>query len=179
MAGRYGSCSSTCRWKAIEIRCRQRERLTAPPSRTGFGNITMQCSRPANGFSLRQCSGDPERAVCGTGDAADGRRRVVNAWWPLAGWWTTGRNVCRCVGARSVCFCIRSRLDRRGRVSFRSARYYDVTTYVSYRVTVKLEGRARTYRAVALFRESPGRPPEFWDSIVSGVATVWEEKAIS
>ena len=59
---------------------------------------------------------------------------------------------------------------------FEAARYYDVRTYVSYRVTVRLEGRARTYRALALFRETPGAPPEFWDGIVDGVGSVWEEK---
>jgi hypothetical protein len=59
---------------------------------------------------------------------------------------------------------------------FEAARYYDLTKYVSYRVTVRLEGRARTYRALALFRDSPGRPPEFWDAIVNGVPSVWEEK---
>ena len=37
---------------------------------------------------------------------------------------------------------------------FEAARYYDVKKYVGYQVTVKLEGRSRTYRALALFRES-------------------------
>jgi hypothetical protein len=59
---------------------------------------------------------------------------------------------------------------------FEAARYYDIVSFVSYRVTARLEGRTRTYRALALFRESPGGPPEFWDSIVNGVASVWEEK---
>jgi hypothetical protein len=59
---------------------------------------------------------------------------------------------------------------------FEAARYYDVKTYVSYRVTVRLEGKSRTYLAVALFRESPGGPPEFWDAIVNGIPSVWEEK---
>jgi len=59
---------------------------------------------------------------------------------------------------------------------FEAARYYDVRTYVSYRVTVRLEGRARTYRALALFRETPEASPEFWDGIVDGVGSVWEEK---
>ena len=59
---------------------------------------------------------------------------------------------------------------------FEAARYYDVTTYVSYRVTVRLEGKARTYRALALFRDSPGGSPEFWDAIVNGITSVWEEK---
>ncbi|MEN3330337.1 MAG: hypothetical protein V7638_5144 [Acidobacteriota bacterium] len=59
---------------------------------------------------------------------------------------------------------------------FEAARYYDITAYVSYRVTVRLEGRARTYRALALFRESPDAPPEFLDAIVSGIPSVWEDK---
>jgi len=59
---------------------------------------------------------------------------------------------------------------------FEAARYYDVTSYVSYRVTVRLEGRARTYRAVALFHESPDAPTEFLDAIVNGMASVREEK---
>ena len=59
---------------------------------------------------------------------------------------------------------------------FEAARYFDITKYVGYRVTVRLEGRARTYRALALFRESPGGPPEFWDAIVNGIPSVWEEK---
>jgi len=59
---------------------------------------------------------------------------------------------------------------------FEAARYYDIASFVSYRVTARLEGKARTYRALALFRESPDRPPEFWDAIVNGVGSVWEEK---
>jgi len=60
---------------------------------------------------------------------------------------------------------------------FEAARYYDVRTYVAYQVTVKLEGRTRTYRALALFHElsDPGAP-EFWDAVVSGVGDVWKEK---
>jgi hypothetical protein len=63
---------------------------------------------------------------------------------------------------------------------FEAARYYDVKTYVGYQVTVKLEGRSRTYRALAVFHESqdslnPG-PPEFWDAIVTGLGDVWKEK---
>ena len=57
---------------------------------------------------------------------------------------------------------------------FEAARYYDVKTFVGYQVTVKLEGKSRTYRALALFRESS--EPEFWDAIVSGVGDVWKEK---
>ena len=59
---------------------------------------------------------------------------------------------------------------------FEAARYYDIRTYISYRVTVRLDGRMRNYRALALFREAPDGPPEFWDAIVSGVGSVWEEK---
>lgn len=59
---------------------------------------------------------------------------------------------------------------------FEAARYYDIRTYVSYRVTVRLNGKARSYRALALFREAPGAAPEFWDAVVDGVGRVWEEK---
>ena len=63
---------------------------------------------------------------------------------------------------------------------FEAARYYDVKDYVSYQVTVKLDGRSRTYRALALFHDASDpsdlRAPEFWDAIVNGVASVWEEK---
>ena len=34
---------------------------------------------------------------------------------------------------------------------FEAARYYDIKSYISFQVTVKLEERSRTYRAVALF----------------------------
>jgi hypothetical protein len=57
-----------------------------------------------------------------------------------------------------------------------AARYYDVRTFVSYQVTVKLEGRSRNYRAVALFREPLDGTPEFWDTVVNGLGSVWEEK---
>ena len=57
---------------------------------------------------------------------------------------------------------------------FEAARYYDVKTYVGYQVTVKLEGRTRTYRALALFRDST--EPEFWDAIVMGVGDVSKDK---
>jgi hypothetical protein len=65
-------------------------------------------------------------------------------------------------------------------VHFEAARYYNIRTYVSYQVTVKLDGRSRSYRALALFHEGanpsdPG-PPEFWDAIVNGLGNVWEEK---
>lgn len=59
---------------------------------------------------------------------------------------------------------------------FEAARYYDIGAYVSYRVTVRLEGRTRTYRALVLFRETPDAPPEFWDGVVNGVGSIWEEK---
>jgi len=60
---------------------------------------------------------------------------------------------------------------------FEAARYYDIRRYTAYQVTVKLEGRSRTYRALALFRESQDRSePEFWDAIVNGLGDVWKEK---
>ena len=63
---------------------------------------------------------------------------------------------------------------------FEAARYFDIRTYVAYQVTVKLDGRSRTYKALALFHE-PREPgdvgaPEFWDAIVNGMGSVWEEK---
>ena len=63
---------------------------------------------------------------------------------------------------------------------FEAARYYDIGSFTSYQVTVKLEGKTRTYRALALFhRAAPAAdagPPEFWDAIVNGLGRVWEEK---
>jgi hypothetical protein len=63
---------------------------------------------------------------------------------------------------------------------FEPARYYNVKTYASYQVTVTLEGRSRSYRALALFRDGPNASelgaPEFWDTIVNGVGDVREEK---
>ena len=63
---------------------------------------------------------------------------------------------------------------------FEPARYYDIGSYISYVVTVKLEGKSRTYKALAFFHESSdpsaaGRP-EFWDAIINGIGSVWEEK---
>src|SRR5215212_315429 len=59
---------------------------------------------------------------------------------------------------------------------FEAARYYDIRTYVSYRVTVRLDGRSRDYRSLALFREAADAAPEFWDGVVSGLGSVSEEK---
>lgn len=65
-------------------------------------------------------------------------------------------------------------------VHFEAARYYDVKSYVTYRVTVRLKGKSRSYRAVALFHEATepaeDRTPEFWDAIVNGLGNVWAEK---
>jgi hypothetical protein len=60
---------------------------------------------------------------------------------------------------------------------FEAARYYDIRTYVAYQVTVKMDGRSRTYQALALFHE-PREPgdvgaPEFWVAIVNGIGGVW------
>lgn len=63
---------------------------------------------------------------------------------------------------------------------FEAARYFDIRRYVNYQVTVKLAGRSRTYRALALFHDAQAPSdlgaPEFWDSIVSGITDVWKEK---
>ncbi len=58
---------------------------------------------------------------------------------------------------------------------FEPAKYYDIKSYVVYQVTVKLEGKSRTYRALALFHENSDAP-EFWDAVVNGMGRVWEEK---
>ena len=63
---------------------------------------------------------------------------------------------------------------------FEPERYYDVVSYTSYQVTVRFEGRSRTYRALALFhaktKASDDGAPEFWDAIVDGIGRVWQEK---
>jgi hypothetical protein len=63
---------------------------------------------------------------------------------------------------------------------FEPSKYYDVRTFLTYQVTVRLEGRSRTYRAMALFREKPPDAntgqPIFWDGIVRELDRVWEEK---
>jgi hypothetical protein len=63
---------------------------------------------------------------------------------------------------------------------FEPEKYYDIVSYTSYQVTVRLEGRSRTYRAVALFhpKTNPADTgaPEFWDAIVNGITRVWQEK---
>ena len=64
-------------------------------------------------------------------------------------------------------------------VNFEPARYYDIASYTSYQVTVKLEGKTRTYRALALFHEPRAGgnvAPEFWDAVVNGLNRVWEER---
>ncbi|HEX6044579.1 MAG TPA: hypothetical protein VFZ22_08840 [Pyrinomonadaceae bacterium] len=63
---------------------------------------------------------------------------------------------------------------------FEPERYYDIVSYTSYQVTVRFEGRSRTYRALALFHAktnaSDAGAPEFWDAIVDGIGRVWQEK---
>ncbi len=65
-------------------------------------------------------------------------------------------------------------------LNFEPARYYDVSRYTSYQVTVILDGKTRTYRALALFRGAAPRgeagEPEFWDGVINGLNRVWEEK---
>ena len=65
-------------------------------------------------------------------------------------------------------------------LNFEPARYFDISSYTSYQVTVSLDGKTRTYRALVLFHsvERPGEvgAPEFWDGIVKGLDRVWEEK---
>jgi hypothetical protein len=65
-------------------------------------------------------------------------------------------------------------------LNFEPARYFDILSYTSYQVTVNLEGKTRTYRALALFHSASRRGelgvPEFWDGVVNGLNRVWEEK---
>ena len=61
---------------------------------------------------------------------------------------------------------------------FEPEKYFDIVSYTSYQVTVRLEGRSRTYRALALFHENANGSgaPEFWDAVVNGITRVWQEK---
>src|SRR5688500_18608160 len=63
---------------------------------------------------------------------------------------------------------------------FEPEKYFDIVSYASYQVTVRFEGRSRTYRALALFHDKTNgaemRAPEFWDAVVDGVGRVWQEK---
>lgn len=65
-------------------------------------------------------------------------------------------------------------------LNFEPARYFDIAGYTSYQVTVRLEGKSRTYRALALFHDTPkvsaAVGPEFWDAVVNGLNGVWQEK---
>ena len=58
---------------------------------------------------------------------------------------------------------------------FEPEKYYDIASFTSYQVTVRLQGRSRTYRALALFRAGE-RQPEFWDAVVNDVTRVRDEK---
>ena len=63
--------------------------------------------------------------------------------------------------------------------NFEPAKYADVGTYASYTVTVTLEERSRTYRALVLFhnlgQSTQTGKPEFWDSILADMNLVWDE----
>jgi hypothetical protein len=60
---------------------------------------------------------------------------------------------------------------------FEAAKYYDVKSYVAYQVTVNLKGKSRSYKALVLFHDATNlSAPEFWDAIVNGLGSVWEEK---
>ncbi len=65
-------------------------------------------------------------------------------------------------------------------LNFEPGRYYDLASYTSYQVTVRLDGKSRTYRALALFHQpllsGDPRVPEFWDGVVNGLNLVWEER---
>lgn len=68
-------------------------------------------------------------------------------------------------------------------LGFYPVEYYDIERYASYEVTVFLEGKTRTYHALALFHtpRQGSEPAEthFWDSIVGMgglLKDVWKEK---
>ncbi|HKV33094.1 MAG TPA: hypothetical protein VJP89_02110 [Pyrinomonadaceae bacterium] len=65
-------------------------------------------------------------------------------------------------------------------LNFEPARYFDIVDYTSYQVTVRFDGKSRTYRALALFHNTPeisaAVGPEFWDGVVNGLNRVWQEK---
>lgn len=65
-------------------------------------------------------------------------------------------------------------------LNFEPARYFDIDGYTSYQVTVRLDGKSRAYRALALFHNTPeisaAVGPEFWDGVVNGLNRVWQEK---
>lgn len=61
--------------------------------------------------------------------------------------------------------------------NFEPEKYFDIVSYSSYQVTVRLDGRSRTYRALALFHAKTNPvAAEFWDAIVNGITRVWQEK---
>jgi len=68
-------------------------------------------------------------------------------------------------------------------LNFEPAKYADVGTYTSYTVTVALEERSRTYRALVLFhnlgQSTQTGKPEFWDSILADMNMVSDESAPS
>jgi len=62
-------------------------------------------------------------------------------------------------------------------------RYYDVSRYVSYAVTVTLDGRSETYRALALIHDLFGAAtnptPDFWDFVTGmggSVTDIWRDR---
>jgi hypothetical protein len=59
---------------------------------------------------------------------------------------------------------------------FEPEKYFDIVSYTSYQVTVRLDGRSRTYRALALFHGNAAGVPEFWDAVVNDIGRVWQEK---
>ncbi|MGH9961011.1 MAG: hypothetical protein ACREBC_28475, partial [Pyrinomonadaceae bacterium] len=66
---------------------------------------------------------------------------------------------------------------------FEPEQYYDVIQYALYDVKVTFQGKARTYRSLALFHYPAdpldGLRPTFWDSVVGitgSLTDVWNEK---
>ncbi len=57
-------------------------------------------------------------------------------------------------------------------------KYFDIGSYTSYEVTVSLDGKTRSYRAMTVFHDllaSPDNRPEFWDLIVPNLHQIWSE----
>lgn len=60
-------------------------------------------------------------------------------------------------------------------------RFYDIGTYAKYDVTVRYQGKTRSYKAIAVFhntyRSADDLTPSFMDQVVGlGLADAWEEK---
>ena len=71
-------------------------------------------------------------------------------------------------------------------LSYEPAQYHDVGGYASYGVTMQINGKVRSYRAIVLFHNLygsvEGLKPTFWDTMVGSGGTltdIWNGKATS